>query len=322
MKNVFVTGASGLLGTNLIHSLVVKGFFVKALVRNKNSYKGEKHLLLELIEGDLFEDLSSKISGCDCIIHVAAETRQHLLHYSDYHKTNCEATINVFQSGLLANTKKFIFVSSANTLGHGDLSDLGSENKTARIPFNQSFYAKSKLVAENYLLENKHKMDVIIVNPTFMLGAYDSKPSSGKILLMGWKKRLVFYPPGGKSFVSVKDVAEGIIACIEKGQNGEKYLLSNENLNYKEFFSRLNMLTNQHPIMIEIPRNLLLLIGVTGNVLRFLGLPTSISLANMRMLCQDNFFTNRKSVTHLGIQYQPIDNAIIEAIEYFKSLEK
>lgn len=320
MKNVFVTGSNGLLGTNLIHSLVSKGFFVKALVRNPDSYKGENHPHLELITGNLSEDLSEKIKGCDIVIHIAAETRQHLLHYSDYQEINCNATIQLYNAALQANTiKKFIFVSSANTLGHGDYLDLGSENKIVRFPFKDSFYAKSKLEAENYLLQNKHKLDVIIVNPTFMLGAYDVKPSSGKIILMGWKKRIVFYPPGGKSFVGVKDVSEGIIASIEKGQNGEKYLLANDNLTYKAFFKRLNQLTNQRPLMIKMPKTLLLLMGVGGNCMRTLGLPTSLSLTNMRILCQNNFFTNQKSVRDLGIQYQPIDKALQDAVDYFES---
>lgn len=320
MKTVFVTGANGLLGTNLVHEMLSHGWQVMALVRNPDNYKGEQHPYLELIKGNLFDDLAPYMKECGVVIHIAAETRQDLLHYSDYQKTNCEATRSLFQSALESRSvKKFVFVSSANTVGHSDFFELGSEDKAVRFPFKESYYAKSKLEAENFLLQNKENMDVVIVNPTFMLGAYDTKPSSGKIILMGWKKYILFYPPGGKNFVDVKDVSRGIVSCIEKGKNGEKYLLANNNLTYKAFFELLSEYSNQRPIMIGIPKWLLHLLGYGGNCVRFFGLQTSMSLTNMRILCQDNFFTNKKSVKSLGMRYRPIDGAIQDAVSYFKS---
>ncbi|HEY9222514.1 MAG TPA: NAD-dependent epimerase/dehydratase family protein [Lutibacter sp.] len=115
---------------------------------------------------------------------------------------------------------------------------------------NNSLYTKSKLEAENYLLQNTDKIEIIVINPSFMLGAYDSKPSSGKIILMARKKKIIFYPSGGKNFVHVKDASAGIISCLEKGKNGEKYFIANKNLTYAEF-KKINHLTNQNPIMIN-----------------------------------------------------------------------
>ncbi len=320
MKTVFITGTNGLLGTNLVHEILSLGWEVKALVRNPDNYKGELHSRLELIKGNLFDDLSSYMKGCGVVIHIAAETRQDLLRYSDYQKANCEATIRLFQSALESGSvKKFVFVSSANTVGHSDFFELGSEDKAVRFPFKESYYAKSKLEAEHFLLQNKQNMDIIIVNPTFMLGAYDTKPSSGKIILMGWKKHILFYPPGGKNFVDVKDVSRGIITSIEKGKNGEKYLLANNNLTYKAFFELLSEHSNQRPIMIGLPKWLLHLLGYGGNCARFFGIETNMSLTNMRILCQDNYFTNKKSVKELGMRYGPIDGAIQDAVSYFKS---
>lgn len=185
--------------------------------------------------------------------------------------------------------------------------------------FKQSHYAKSKLEAENYLLKNKHKIDTVIINPTFMLGAYDTKPSSGKIILMGWNKRLIFYPPGGKNFVHVKDVSFGIIKAIEKGVSGEKYLLANTNLSYKEFFTTLNRLTDQNPMMIQIPKQLLITMGYFGNLLRKLKINTSLSITNTKILCIENYFSNNKSIKQLDMSYQPIEKAITDAVDYFQT---
>ncbi len=319
MKHIFITGINGLLGTNLGHELLSKGYHVTGLVRNKESYKGNTNENLSLIEGQLFDDFSSLFKNIDVVIHTAAVTDQGLLDYSDYWAINCNATKQLFTTAILCNVKRFIFVSTANTLGYGSLKQLGDEKSAVNDLFKQSYYTKSKIETEKYLIRNKHKIETIIVNPTFMLGAYDSKPSSGKIILMGLNKKIVFYPPGGKNFVHVKDVATGIIKAINKGVSGEKYLLANENLSYKEFYKELNYLVNQNPIMIKIPKNILVMLGHLGNLLRKLRVPSDFSLTNMKILCIENYFSNKKSIQHLDMKYQPIESAVSEAVEYFQN---
>ena len=174
-------------------------------------------------------------------------------------------------------------------------------------------------MAEDHLLNHKHIMEMIIVNPTFMLGAYDTKPGSGKIILMGWRKKVIFYPPGGKNFVHVEDVAEGIIKCIEKGRNGEKYILANENLSYKEFFNKLNVIANQKPVMIKLPGIKLLGIGIFCELLRVLGIKSKMSLVNMKILCTTNYYSSKKSITELSMRYRPVDLAISDALNYFNN---
>jgi len=317
MKTVFVTGVNGLLGTNLVHLLTEKGYFVKGLVRDTSRYKGNHHPNLQLVAGGLFYDFTKVLTDVDFVVHIAAVTSQHLIDYADYWKLNGHATIQLFHAAVKCKVKKFVFVSTANTLGHGSLAVPGNEQEPAREPFSASLYARSKKMAEDYLISQREMMDVVIVNPTFMLGAYDTKPSSGRIILMAWKKKVVFCPPGGKNFVHVEDVAEGIIKCIEKGRRGEKYLLANENISYKDFFLKVNRIAGQTPIMIPIPAPFLLLAGVVGNILRNLNIKTSIGLVNMRILCTCNYFSNHKSVTELGMTYRPVDQAITDAINYF-----
>ncbi|MDR4950873.1 NAD-dependent epimerase/dehydratase family protein [Chryseobacterium sp. ES2] len=317
MKKVCVTGATGLLGTNVILKLLQNGYSVTALVRQKSSWPGEENKNLKLVEADLSSDISVYLTDIDCIIHIAAETRQNLIRYDEYRKVNYEAVVNLFTHAELMGIKKFLFVSTANTLGFGNTAFWGSEKAPQIYPFTHSFYAQSKLAAEDYLLKNGKNTDVIIVNPTFMIGAYDSKPSSGKIIFWAWKKKLVFYPKGGKNFVHVEDAANGIVNAIEKGKNGEKYLLANENLSYRDFFKKVNQITRQNPIMIPIPNKLLSFLGLMGGGLRKLKIKTDLSSANMKSLQIFNYYSNQKSIEEFGIQYQSIDKAIEEAVQYF-----
>ncbi|WP_459210370.1 NAD-dependent epimerase/dehydratase family protein [Aquimarina rhabdastrellae] len=317
MNNIFVTGINGLLGTNLSHELLHQGYHVKGLVRKLSSYKGNTHKNLQLIQGTLFDNFVDQLEHIDCVIHAAAVTDQSLYNYDSYWQINYNATIQLFHAAIKAKVKKFIFVSTANTIGYGTKETSGNEKYTIKAPFNTSFYAKSKLEAEHYLLQHNHDIEVIIINPTFMLGPYDTKPSSGKIIFMGWKKRIIFYPPGGKNFVHVKDVAKGIIKSIIKGKNGEKYLIANKNLTYQEFFKRINTLAFQKPILIPIPKRCFYLAGIIGDLLRLLKINTNLSSNNMKALCIHNYFSNTKSVQQLDMTYLSIDTAILDAIQYF-----
>lgn len=319
MKRVFVTGVNGLLGTNLTHLLLSRGYFVKGLIRDKLRYEGDQSSSLQLIEGDLFGDLTKVLSDVDYVVHIAAITSQNLLDYADYWTVNANATIQLFHAAARCNVKKFVFVSTANTLGHGSNDNPGNEDEPFREPFSASLYARSKKVAEDHLLSHKHIMDMIIVNPTFMLGAYDTKPGSGRIILMGWRKKFIFYPPGGKNFVHVEDVADGIIKCFRQGRSGQRYIMANENLSYREFFKKLNVIANQKPVLIRLPRIMLLSTGIFGELVRELGIKSNLSLVNMKILCTTNYYSSKKSITELSMRYRPVDLAITDALDYFKN---
>lgn len=318
MYNVFVTGINGLLGTNLTIELLNKGYRVFGLIREKSKYKGPKNDNLTLIKGSLFDDFSSLFKTMDYVIHIAAITQQNLYDYKAYKAINCQASLQIFHSASKSGVRRFIFVSSANTIGYGSLSKPGTETNSMTYPFSKSHYANSKLEAEIELLKLKSKMELIIVNPTFMIGDYDSKPSSGKIILMCWKKRIVFYPPGGKNFVHVKDVCKGIIHSMMKGKHGEKYLLANENLTYLQFFQQVNYISHQNPKMIKIPLCILRLIGYIGDILQLLHFKTNLCSSNMNALTINNYYSNKKSILKFDMKYQPVEHAISEALEYFK----
>ncbi|WP_241285634.1 NAD-dependent epimerase/dehydratase family protein [Chryseobacterium arthrosphaerae] len=317
MKKVCVTGATGLLGTHVIIKLLQDGYSVIALVRKKSGWMGEESENLKLVETDFSSDLSSFLIEVDYFIHIAAETRQDLLSYEAYKKVNYDLTVHLFKQAEAAGSRKFLFVSTANTLGYGNTAFWGTEDAPQLYPFTHSFYAQTKLETEDYLLEQGKNMEIIILNPTFMIGAYDHKPSSGKIIFWAWKKKVIFYPKGGKNFVHAEDAAQGILQAVLHGKTGEKYLLANENLTYREFFKKINKITGQTPVMIPIPDRVLSFLGLLGDGLRKLKIRTSLSTSNMKALQINNYYSNRKSAQELGLQYQPVDKAIEDAIEYF-----
>lgn len=321
MKNVLVTGANGLLACNTIIELLNNGYYVKGLLRDINKYVGPTHKNLTLVKGNILStiDMDNAILDCQFVIHIAALTDQNRTNYKDYEEVNVEGSKNVIESSIRNNIKKLVYVSSANVFGYGDLLKPGDETRQIKAPFSNSLYAQSKLASQFELLKYADRIETTIVNPTFMIGPYDSKPSSGRIVLMGVKKRFVFCPPGGKNFVSVLDAAKGVVNALTTGHSKESYILANENLSYVDFFKRLRGKVSRKFIIIKIPKLVLISLGYVGNAFRVLGIKTDVSLNNMKTLCINNYYSNQKSVSHLGLKYEPIESSIEAALEWFKN---
>ena len=321
---ILVTGANGLLATNTIKKLLEQNYEVRGLLRDPAKFVLPAHPKLRLITGDIRDQkvVASAVKDCDIVIHAAALTAPDLLKYEQYYEVNVLGTQMMIEAAVQNNVQKFIYVSSANTIGHGTKTSPGTEEIWVKEPFIGSFYAKSKREGEEIVLANANKIHSVVVNPTFMLGAYDAKPSSGKIILMGYNKKIVFVPPGGKNFVNVDDVADAIIAAFAKGKSGEKYLLSGENLSYSEFFKKLNKFSNKKAVLIKVPSALLLSAGYVGNLFRKIGVATPVSFSNMRILSITNYYSNQKAEADLGVKFRPIDLGIRQAIKWFSANDR
>lgn len=318
--NVLVTGANGLLATNIIVQLLAANYQVRGLIRDPRKFLLPTHQNLRLIQGDITDgsSVSVAVEHCDYIIHCAATTSQDLLKYTDYQLINVTGTENVIQAARKAGTKRVVYVGTANTFGYGAITAPGDESFPPKEPFASAWYAKSKLEGQHIALSAAGGIDIVVVSPTFMIGPYDGKPSSGAIIRMGYGKRIVFYPPGGKNFVHADDAARGTVQALEHGKNREAYLLAGENLSYREFFKLLAQQTNQRPLLICIPRPLLIIAGYVGDLLRSLGVKTALSSTNMKILCVHNYYTNAKARRDLKVDFRPVTQAIDDAVDWFK----
>ena len=317
---VFITGANGLLATNIIAQLLAKDYDVVGLIRDPRKFLLPAHPRLQLITGDITDAqvVAHAATGCDFVIHCAATTSQHLLRYSDYARVNTTGTTHVVAAAEKAGAKRLVYVGTANTFGYGPIESPGNENLPPREPFVNAWYAKSKLAAQHNVLAAQSGVPVVIVSPTFMIGPFDGKPSSGAIIRMGYGKRIICYPPGGKNFVHVSDAARGTIAAMENGNPGEAYLLAGENLSYKAFFRLLAKRTDQRPILIGIPKVLLIGLGYIGDLLRAVGIPTALSSTNTKILCVHNYYSNAKACQQLDVQFLPVSQAIDDAVDWFR----
>lgn len=317
---VLVTGASGHLATNTILQLVERGYSVAAYLRNKNKFLLAEGKNIEVIEGDYEpDDLDKAMRDCEFVVHTAAESSQGKVRYRYYEKVNVELTLKICAAAVRQGVRRMIYVSTANVFAYGSKDVPGDESKPSKPPFTRSQYVISKRIAQEHVLSYQDKMEVIILNPSFMIGPYDQKPGSNILVLMGMKRKVLFYPPGGKSFVHVKDASAAIVNSLLRGKNGECYLLAHENISYKEFFAMLGRSLNKKIKLIRLPFFVMILLGILGELLKLLGINNSLFMTNVGIVRTNNYYTGKKAQKELGITYRPILSAIEDSSSWLKS---
>lgn len=318
---VLVTGTNGLLGHRVVIELLKRNHQVSIIVRSRNNIHFEQNDL-EVHIGNFtdYEQLKSAALGCDAIIHIAAVTATDSLQYEDYQKINAIGAGMVVKVADDLEINKLVFVSTANTVGYGSPNQLADETHPIQFPFTNSFYAQSKVEAERIFTEASQNPNthIVIINPTFMIGAFDPKPSSGKMILMAYKKCIMFAPKGGKNFVAVTAVAEAVCNALTQGRSGERYLASGDNLSFREFYALQKQIGNYRQILIDIPDFALNLIGHAGDLIRKFGIKTEICSMNLKQLMIKEYYSNIKAKTELNLPESVLKIAVKEAIEWFK----
>lgn len=319
---VLVTGANGLLGSHIIRTLEKKGYNTVAFVRKGSNLEALKSTSCEIAYGNITnpQQIEKALNNCDFVIHAAASTAQ-TSALEPFIQPNINATKYLAEACQKRQIKRFVFVSTANCFGNGNKQNPGTENKPFLPWLKKSGYAYSKFLAQQYVLQqaNSHQLNAVVVNPTFIIGENDTKPSSGKIFSHVLNKKIVFYPPGGKNFVSAEMAAQGVVGAMEKGKNGECYLLAGENLSYFEFFKMVKSIEKQKTILLPIPGFVLkflgLISGFTGAVLK---IPVSLNQTNSKMLCIENYYSATKAENELNFKIIPIQKSVEKTILWFK----
>lgn len=318
---VLVTGANGFLANNVIRELNRRDIDVRAMIRPSANLNALTGLQYEIFTGDfsLKETAIQAVKGCNVIMHIAADTSQHYskaLYNSD---CNIHGTRNLLDAAVSYGCDRFIYVSTANVFAHGTKDLPGVETSPFRFPFTLSGYAISKKKAQDMVINYslKHGLASVIVNPTFMIGPYDFKPSSGRIVTMMYNRKVIPVPCGGKNFIHVNDAAIAICNALERGRSGECYLLANENLSYSEFYRKMEQVSAKKQRQIFFNNRLLLTAGIFGKIFSYVGYKTDLNPVNARILCEGNYFTGSKAVNELGLPQTPVDKAINDAIEWF-----
>ncbi len=319
----FITGADGMLGSNTVRELLRRSYKVRAYIKDERYIKSLEGLDIERIYGDIldFEKLNTAMHGCQVVIHAAADTSIWPSKSRQVRNVNFLGTRNCTEAALNNNIEKFIYIGTATSFGHGTIENPGNENSQFRAEKFGLDYINSKYKAQRLVLNYAkiNKLKALVINPTFMIGQYDSKPGSGELILAICKNKLPGYTCGGKNFVHVKDVSVAICNAIKKGRVGECYITGNKNLSYKEAFSLIARASNSKEPKRPIPVFLSLIYGLYNELLYHITNKkpvVSYRMANIARI--GSYFSSEKAIKELGMPQTSIGVAVNDAYNWFR----
>lgn len=318
---ILITGATGFLGNNLVRALLENGHEVIATVRHSSDPRPLAGLEVETRHVDLADaaDVSLAVSSAELVIHVAA-----LIHVG-WKKLAESRRINVDSTRLLATAARrknirMIHVSSVDTLA-AMVGDTIVDEDQLEPAKPSCAYVVTKREAEQVVMDEvKLGLDAVIVNPGFMVGPRDWKPSSGKMMLMLAKQPILFFTPaGGCSVVDVRDVADGIVSAITHGRSGERYILAGKNMSYLELWRMMAKVMNKRPPVRRLSNWLAHCVGSVGDLsAKVSGNESEVNSAALELGQMFHWYSSRKAETELGYRIGDIEVALQDAWEWFK----
>ena len=322
-ERILVTGPDGLLGNNLIRLLLDGGYDVSALLERGKSAPTLESLPIRIIQGDILDpaSLEAAFEGIDGLMHAAASTSIWPPRSPLTRRINIEGTRHVMEAALRAGLKRVVHVGTANSFGFGDRRQPGHEELPYACSKYGLDYMDSKYEAHQLVLRliRDQGLPAVIANPTFLIGPWDVRPSSGQLLIRLAQGKIPGYTSGGRNYAYVGDVARGVILAYEKGRVGESYILGGENMHYKEFFDLVNELKGYPRPKLRMPGGLAVAMGAFMSLVgRLKGSDPGLSLAVTRISNDTHFFSSDKAIRELGYPQTPLPQALEEAYDWLK----
>jgi dihydroflavonol-4-reductase len=258
MAKVFVTGASGMVGANLVKRLVQNKDEVTILVRKTSSHPFLDDLEVKRVYGDMgdFNSIKRGMKGSDYVYHLAGYISYNKKDRKKLFDINASGTRKVMKAALNLKIKKVVHCSSTAAIGIGDSKgDILDEESEFKPRFKKIGYMYSKKLAEDEVLKAYEEgLNVCLVNPSSIMGAGDEKMNSGALFKNIKDNRLKAATPGGNSIVAVSDVVEGLILAMEKGRSGRRYILNSQNIEYIDLFNIIAKVVDSKRIKRKIPK--------------------------------------------------------------------
>jgi dihydroflavonol-4-reductase len=330
---VLITGATGLLGSQLLFDLLEKGVTVRAVRRKDSSLKNINKAFnyyhkpdltgtVEWVEGDICDPLFllEACSGISEVYHCAADVSFRVTDKKKMQRINVEGTANVVNACLENNVKRLCHVSSIGALGSYENGVPIDENTPWKSNSPHSFYSETKYRAEQEVWRGiAEGLDAFIVNPSVIISPFQMDGAMGRLIEMIWKG-MKYFTTGINAFVDVRDVSSAMIQLMNSEATGERYIISAGNYSYKQIFEIIAKNLNKKPPTIKAGKGLLEAALIASWLRRlFTGKEIDLTPDLIRISSGASLYSSEKFIYKTSHQFIPIEKSISDLCATFLS---
>jgi dihydroflavonol-4-reductase len=319
-SKILVTGASGLVGNELVQQLLHTGYSVTALYNTEPlaiSHPNLVALQCDILDSSALETVMEEITHvyhCAAMVSFEPRDKYRLL------KVNVEGTANVVNACIDAQVQKLVHVSSVSALGRIRNNEMVTEHMNWTEESSNSVYGKSKYLAELEIWRGIGEgLDALMVNPSIILGGNNWDSGSGVIFKTAYNE-FAWYSEGITGFVDVRDVARAMILLMNSKISGQRFILSAENLSYKQIFSFIAKCFGKRPAQKKVTPFLAEIVWRLESVkARFTGKKHLLTRETARTAQAKVYFDNQKILQQLpGFSFTPVEVSIAHTCSVLK----
>ncbi len=322
---VFVTGATGFVGSHVAQELSRHGADLRILIRSSSKLANLEGIPAETVVGDLLQAdaLGSALAGCDAVMHVAADYRLWVTDPEKMHATNVIGTRELLRLAREQGVPRVVYTSSVATMGFFSDGRLCDEATPVSLANMIGHYKRSKYQAEQEAVAAARAgQQVIILNPTTPIGSGDIKPTpTGRIIVDFLKRKFPAYMDTGLNLVDVDEVARTHVKALTAGQPGERYILGGENLTLKQLLDKMSAITGLPSPTMRVPHSVAMMFALWDQTFtgKLLGREPRATVEAVRMGKKMMFVSSAKAERDLGFRVVPVYAALRSAIDWFRA---
>ena len=324
MVTALITGGTGFLGSHIARTLLASGHRVRVLRRPTSPLTLIEDLPIENAIGDIMDvdSLDRAMQGCEWVFHVAAVSDYWRSNRVKLYLVNVNGTTNVLDAARRAKVQRVIFTSSGAAVGFRD-DGRPADETTAFNQLSSRFpYGHSKALAE---IEAKraiaHGQDVVILNPSLVLGPGDLNQISGSAVVEIARGNVPIYPTGGVTAIDVRDVAAAHLSAAQRGRSGERYILGTLDISHKAMLKLIAHIAGVPAPSIPIPPGLIPVAALVAEGLQWglgqIGQTLPIDANQIRLSARNIFFDCRKAWRELGEPKIDIRQSLQETYDWY-----
>lgn len=320
---IFITGASGFIGSQLVPRLIRGGHEITTYGRTQPVFENVRNSEFKHVIGDITDQakVSEAIMGAELVIHMAGFISYRKADRKRQYEINVLGTRYVMEAALKHGVKRVIHTSSIAGMGIPKPGEVGDENLEYNLDGLGLNYCDTKHQAELEVFKYaKLGLPALMLSPGIIFGEGDTHVHHHTIFAAIAKGNMFGCPAGGVTFSDIVDVVDAHLKAMTAGRPGENYVIGSANLTYLEAAGIFCRVLKTKPPKIIIPGAFL---EALGNICEFIfpllgkrpPLTRQIAWLSQRKI----FFSSNKAIAELGLKQTPFEQTIMRTAPYYLS---